>query len=194
MDCGDIMKKRILLISISIIFIITLFLLIYPRLEFFKNDYFYITSYSKGWIDSEDLEKLEQEMCYDESYSYYKNKDISIIKWEYNNFLFFRWFKIEYEEGNVCEAEYLLEESYIENFIKNAEIITNEDNVNLAKLIEGKTPIVGNTRYPWNDNYLYIEYKLDGKYMDMYISTNEDGLLVIQVGLSDEGPKFIAYK
>ena len=188
------MKKKILLISIIVIIIISLFLLIYPNLEFFKNDYFYITSYSKDWIDSEDLEKLEQEMCYDESYSYYKNKDISIIKWEYKNFLFFRWFKIEYKKGNVCETEYLLEESYIKHFLENSEIISNEDNIDLAKLINGKTAIVGNIRYPWNDNYSYISYKLDGKLKEMFISINEEDLLIIQVGLSDEGPKFIAYK
>ena len=40
---------------------------------------------------------------------------------------------------------------------------------------------------------LDFEYKLDGEYKEMYIFYNDD-LLIIQIGLSDEGPKFIAYK
>jgi len=108
--------------------------------------------------------------------------------------LFFKWFKISYKKGNVCANEYLLEESYIEDFLENAQIQSNEDKVDLAKLIEGKEAIVANKRYPWDDSSSYISYILDGKYMDMYIYTNEDGLIVIQVGLSDEGPKYIAYK
>ena len=35
---------------------------------------------------------------------------------------------------------------------------------------------------------------LDGNYKEMYISYNEDDLLIIQVGNSDEGPRYIAYK
>ena len=69
----------------------------------------------------------------------------------------------------------------------------HEKNVNISKLIEGKHAIVGNKRYSGNDYETFIEYKLDGKYQTMYIFYIED-LLVIQVGLSDEGPKFIAYK
>ena len=70
----------------------------------------------------------------------------------------------------------------------------NEDNIDISELIKDKEPIVSNTRYPWNDKYLYIGYKLDGKYKEMYISYNEDDLLIIQVGNSDEGPRYIAYK
>lgn len=43
--------------------------------------------------------------------------------------------------------EYLLEESYIREFINNAKIIENVDNLNIEKLIKGKTPIVGNKSY-----------------------------------------------
>jgi len=66
--------------------------------------------------------------------------------------------------------------------------------VDLANLIKDKEAIVVNKRYPWNDNYKWIGYILDGEYKDMFISYNEEGLLIIQVGLGDEGPKFIAYK
>ena len=184
------MKKwLILVITLLIIFIIY-----YPKIEFYNNDYLYMMSYGIDFTDSEDYYEIEQEMCYDESYSYNKKRNISIMKWEYNNFLFFRWFKIKYKMGNICDSEFLLDESYITRFLTDAVIIQNDDNVDLTSLIKDKKAIVGNIRYPWNDNYKYIEYILDDKYMDMFVSTSLDGLIIIQVGLSDEGPKFIAYK
>lgn len=185
------MKKYILLILGLIIIV---FIFIYPSIEFYKDNYLYMMSYGNTFDKSEDLKQLEEEFCYDESYSYNKKRNISIKSWDYNGFLFFKWFKIKYEKGNVCETEYLLEESYVKHFIENAEIISNKDDVDLAKLIEGKTAIVGNKKYSFDDNYKYIEFRLDDKYMDMYIFVKEDGLIIIQVGLSDEGPKFIAYK
>ena len=185
------MKKTIICIIILIIISLLTF---FPKIEFYHNNYLYLMSYSKNWEDSEDLEEIEQEFCYDESYSYNKKRDISIINWEYKNILFFKWFKITYEKGNICETEFLLEESYIKDFIDNAIIIENDNNVDLKELIKGKTAIVDNKRYPWNDEHNYISYKLNGKYNDMFISTNEEDLLIIQVGSSDEGAKYIAYK
>ena len=151
-------------------------------------------SYGKDFEFSEDFKELDQEKCYDESYSYNKKRDISISSWDYNGFLFFKWFKVQYEEGNVCETEFILEESYIKNFIENAKIKEDSDAVNLEELIKGKEAIVANKRYHWNDEHKYISYILDGKHQEMFISVNEDGLIIIQVGLSDEGPKYIAYK
>jgi len=188
------MKKRILLITAILLIIIVILICIYPNIEFYYNNDLYMMSYSETFDQSEDFFELEQEMCYDESYSYNKKRDISIINWEYKNFLFFKWFKINYKEGNVCANEYLLEESYIEYFLENAEIKSNEDEIDLSKLIEGRKAIVANKRYPWNDNRSYIGYILDGEYKEMFIYIKEDGLLVIQVGSSDEGPKYIAYK
>ena len=46
-------------------------------------------------------EVIEEELCYDESYSYNRDRDISIIKWEYKGFLIFKWFEIKYIEGNI---------------------------------------------------------------------------------------------
>ena len=184
------MKKKIILIM----FIIGLLILIYPNIEFYNNNYLYMMSYSKNMEKSEDYNELEQEFCYDESYSYNKKRNISIINWEYKNFLFFRWFKISYKKGNVCDTEYVLEESYIKHFINNAKLIENEDNIDLSKLIENKKAVVENKRYSLDDNRSYIEYYLDNEYKEMFISINEEGLIIIQVGLSDEGPKFIVYK
>lgn len=188
------MKKKILLMSIIISTIIGIFICIYPNIEFYSNNHLYMMSYVKNFEDSEDFKELEQETCYDESYSYNKKRDISITNWEYKKILFFKWFKVSYKEGNVCATEYLLEESYIKYFLENAQIKENEDKIDLSKLIEGKQAIVANKRYPWNDNHSYIGYVLDGNYMEMFISTTKDGMIVIQVGLSDEGPKYIVYK
>jgi len=168
--------------------------LVYPDIEFYSGKYLYLLSYNNNWEESEDLSELEQEFCYNESYSYNKQRNISIIGWEYNGFLFFKWFKVEYEEGNICATEYLLEESYINHFLENAEIISNDDNVELSELIEDKKAIVGNKKYSLSDDHKYIEYMLDGEYEDMFISNSEDGTIIIQVGLTDEGPKYIAYK
>ena len=185
------MKRKILFILVIIIFAI---IVTYPNIEFYINNTLYMMSYSKNWEDSEDLKELEQEICYDESYSYNKRRNISIIKWEYKGFLFLQWFKIKYKKGNICETEYLLEESYIKHFLESAEVKYNDDNVDVANLIKNKTVITSNKRYPSYDNSKYIGYILDGKYMDMFITETEEGLIIIQVGLGDEGPKFIAYQ
>ena len=64
---------------------------------------------------------------------------------------------------------------------------------NLKKLIADKEAIVGNTRYTGNDYETSMDYTLNGEYQTLYIFYIDD-VLVIQVGHSDEGPKFIAYK
>ena len=100
---------------------------------------------------------------------------------------------MNYIEGDFRETQFVLEESYIENFLNNAEIISNDNNIQLVSLIEGKTAIVGNTRYVGNDYNNGIFYKLDGRHEELYVF-NVDDLLVIQVGSPDELPKYIAYK
>jgi len=112
---------------------------------------------------------------------------------DFKKILFFYKITLEYENGNLCDYEYVLEEEYITNFIDNANIKSNLNNINIEKLIKDKTAIIGNTRYLGNDYENYIEYILDGKHEILYVF-NVDDLLVIQVGYSDEGPKFIAYK
>lgn len=185
------MKNKYIFLTIVIIGV---FLYIYPKIEFYSNGYLYMMSYGKDFEYSKDFSELEEDMCYSESYSYNKKRDITITHWEYKNILFFKWFKISYEKGNLCEKEYLLEEAYINHFIDEAEIIENEDNINLSDLIKDRKAIVMNKRYSWNENSSYIGYKLDDKYMDMYVYFNKDNLLIIQVGLSDEGSKYIAYR
>lgn len=188
------MKKKFLLIIGTILIATGLLLYIYPRIEFYKGNYLYLMSYSKNWEESEDAKEIEEDFCYDETYSYNKKRDISILNWDYEQFLFFRWFKINYNIGNICDSEYLLEASYIKQIIKKAKIIENENNIDLNELIKGKKAIVGNNRYPSYENNNFIGFELNGEYKEMFVWENEEGLIIIQVGLSDEGPKYIAYK
>ena len=180
-------NKRLTIFLISII-LLSLHLM-FPLLEFNYGNKIYIFSHDVV------IDEFEEHLCYSESVSYVEDKDISITSWESKR-VPFGFFKLtfEYEEGNLCDYEYVLEEAYITNFLENAKIDKDSDDVDLEKLIEGKKAIVSNTKYPWNDDYKWIGYELDGKYQEMFISTTEDGMVIIQVGLSDEGPKYIAYK
>ena len=174
-----------ILIKITICTIILL--IVFPFIEYKKAGKLIMLSYS------DDISKLEDSLCYDESYMYNKKRDISIYEYDFKKILFFYINIFKYKEGNVCETEYLLEEEYINNVIENSVIKYNEKNINLAKLIKGKKAIVSNTRYLGNDYENSIEYVLDGKHQILYVFYVDD-LLIMQVGLSDEGPKYIAYK
>lgn len=177
------MKKIIFITVIIIIF----FLIIYPFVEIKLDGKIIKFSYS------DDISVFEDNICYDESYVYNEKRNISIYNFDIKKYLIFNIISFEYKDGNICDTEYLLEESYIENFIENAVILYNGNNIDIKELIKGKSAIVGNKKYFGNDYNTYLTYTLDGKYEVMYIFYIDD-LIVIQVGLSDEGPKFIAYK
>ena len=179
------MKKIVIIISIMIILLIVLLSL--PYISINKDNKLIYISYS------DNISKYEDYTCYHESVSYNEKKNISIVDININKYFIFYVISLEYKKGNLCETEYLLEESYIKDFIDRAEIIDNSKNINIKKLIEGKNPIIGNTKYLGNDYETSIEYKLDDKYEIMYIFY-EDDLLIIQVGNPDETTKFIAYK
>lgn len=181
------MNKTILKIGIILLTIMIILLIIYPLIEFDIGGKIIKFSYS------DDISTLETYTCYTESYVYNEDRNISIYNFDFHKVLFFYIITFEYKKGNVCDREYLLEEQYINNFLKNADIKYNQNNIDLSKLIKGKTAIVSNKRYFGNNYENSIDYILDGKYETLYVFYEND-LLVIQVGLSDEGPKFIAYK
>lgn len=181
------MKKKILIIGIILLVVLSVLLLIYPTIEFKNNGKLILFRYNDMITEFDDY------TCYDDSYSYNEKRNISIHEIDINKYFIFYVITLEYTEGNICSTEYLLEETYIDNFIKNAKIKYNENNIDIAKLIEGKTAIIGNKRYLGNDYLRSIDYILDGVHNTLYVFYIDD-LLVIQVGLSDEGPKFIAYK
>ena len=179
------LKLRFLLFAIILVLVILFMAL--PIFEMKTEKKLYAIRYK------EDFTEFETNGCYTESYFYNRKHDISLTNFQHKKFLFFNFYSFDYKEGNVCKTEYQLEESYIEDFINYATINYNSHNINLKNLIEGKTPIVGNTKYHDNDYNTIIEYELNGRHETMYIFYQYD-LLIIQVGLSDEGPKFIAYK
>lgn len=180
------MKKYIKII-IFISLIIGVCLCIYPTLEFQTGDKLIVFRYS------DDITEFESEISFNESYVYYEKRDISIHNFEFKSFLCFHVISMEYIEGNYCDTQFVLEEKYITDFIERAEIEDNEKNIDIAKLIEGKEAIVGNTRYLGNDYENMIFYKLDGRYEELSVFYVDD-LLVIQVGSTDESPRYIAYK
>ena len=85
------MKKKILIITITIIIVILSFLIIYPNIEFRKDNKLYYFTYS------DNSDEWDMNLCYDESYSYNEKRDISIKGWEYKKFLFFKLFILDYK-------------------------------------------------------------------------------------------------
>ena len=180
-------NKKYIIIG-SIVGFILLFFMIVPFIKYKDNNTItYIAYKDHSFKYDEDI------LCYNESYFYNKDMDISISHVEVKKYLFFYLTTIHFKDGNVCDYEYYLEESYINNFINNAEIIENNNNLDISKLIEGSRAIVSNKLYIGNDYLSDIWYKLDGKYGELYVFYVDD-LLVIQVGSRDDGAKFIAYE
>lgn len=139
------------------------------------------------WADEDSI------TCYDEGITYMKNKDISIKDFDFKQVGFLWYHRLRFEKGNLCDFEFYITEKDFLYMISKSEIVENEDKIDLLDMIKGKEAIVGNTRYPWEDDYKYLGIKVDGNYKEVYV-TEQDGLLVIQIGNTDEGPKYIAYK
>lgn len=139
------------------------------------------------WIEENSI------TCYDDGLTYLKDKGITIKNIDFKKVGFLWYHRVTFEEGNLCDYEFYIEEKDFLYMITKAEIVDNEDELDLTKMIKGKKAIVGNKRYPWVDDYKYIGLNIDGKYKEVYI-TERDDLLVFQIGNSDEGPKYIAYK
>ena len=179
------MKKKIAII-ISLVLILAV-VLIYPNIEFRKNGKLYVCSFS------DDFSEFEENPAYNELFFYNEERDISLKSFNVNNFLCFYLLSFDYEEGDLRKTQFMLEEEYISYWLKNAKIEENLNNIDIAKLIEGKKAVVSNKRYSGNDYENAIYYTLDQDEEVMY-AFESDGLLVIQVGSPDESPKFIAYK
>jgi len=180
-------KKKLLIVTVSVIAMLIILLVIYPTVEIQTDHQLIAFRYT------DDITEFETEISYNESYTYYAGRDISIYDYDFRKFLFFHVIIMDYIEGNYCDTQFVLEESYIEQFLAHAEIKDNEKHIDVAELIKGKDAIVGNTRYLGNDYVNAIYYVLDGRYEELYVFYADD-LLVIQVGSPDESPKFIAYR
>ena len=179
--------KIFTIIPLSLAFVILLTFFIYPRIEFRKDSKLYVCRFS------DDFSEFEENASYNELYFYNQKRDVSLKNFDCKNFLCFYVLSFDYIQGDFRKTQFLLEEEFIEYWLKNAKIDENESNINIAELIKDKTPIVSNKRYSGNEYDKCITYVLDGKWEILYVFESE-GLTVIQVGSSDELPKYIAYK
>ena len=179
--------RKTIIIAVSLIALVISALLIYPHIEFKHGGVLYALRYS------DDFSEFEENASYNEAYFYYEKQDISLKTFDAKNFLFFHLLTFTYEEGDVRETQFMLREEYIKHWLESAEITENPDNIDVAKLIEGREAVVSNTRYLGNEYESCIFFKLDGRYDEMYVF-EDNGLIVIQVGSPDECPKYIAYK
>ena len=181
------MKKALIVIAFVFVILIGFALIAYPHIEFKTEDKLIRCSYS------DDFSEYDDNHSYNELYAYNEKNDVSIKSFDVKKFLFFYVIEMECIPGDFREVQFVLEESYIKDFIENANIEEAPDGFDLAALIEGKEAVVGNTRYTGNDYECGVFYELNGKYEEMYVFYVDD-ILVIQVGSPDELPKFIAYK
>lgn len=179
--------KIFTVILIALAFVIVSTSLIYPNIEFRKNGKLYVCRFS------DDFSEFEENASYNELYFYNEKRDISLETFNVQNFLCFYVLSFDYIKGDVRKTQFTLKEEFIEYWLKNAEIKENEANIDMAEIIKGKTAIVSNKRYSGNEYDKSITYVLDGKWETLYVFESE-GLTVIQVGSTDELPKFIAYR
>lgn len=179
--------KKIIAITLAFIFLCLAVFIIYPKIEFQKNGKLYACRFS------DDFSEFEENSSYNELYFYYEKRDISLKTFNADKFLCFYLLSFDYVEGDMRKEMFKLEESYIKNWLKNAEITENPNNIDIAKLIEGKTAIVDSKKYSGNDYENSIYFELDSKEEVMYVFESE-GLTIIQIGSPDESPKYIAYK
>ena len=179
------MKSKMVILIFVVISVVAM--IIYPNILIYTGEKLIACRYS------DDISEFDQNQTYNENYSYYEEKDVSISNYDIKNFLCFYIIEMEYVKGDMREEEFVLQEEYITRFLTEAKIVENESNIDLAKLIDGKTPIVGNTRYTGNDYEQAIYYVLDEREEELYVFYVDD-LLVIQVGSPDESPKYIAYR
>lgn len=181
------MKRTLIIIAAVALLLCTVCLIAYPHVSFYRGGKFYALRYTDS------IDEFETELSADECYAYYEKEDISIHNYDIKKFLFFYVIKMDYIKGNYCDRQYHIAASYIEDLIARGEVTDNEWNIDLPKLLQGKTAVEGNKKYPGNEYDKAIYYLLDGKEEVVYIYEFE-GMTVLQVGYSDEGPKYIAYK
>lgn len=179
------MKKRVWIFAVSFIFIAAFFA-IYPHIEIKTENALIALRYSG------DISEFDAYGTVDETYFYNKKYDISVYDFDIKNFLFFYKITMKYKDGDMRESQFLLKAEYIENLLKNWQITENEDGIDVEKMLENKRPNEENKRYPFETFSHSIYYVLDGQENVMHIG-EKDGQVLIQIGNSDEGPKYISY-
>ena len=188
------MKKKIIIVVCILLFI--LILILGSNKTFFKTSYkgikiplfsyyekgnalYSIRSYKKiDEIKNNYLNSLES--CFDESYFYDKNINKSSIKYDIQNKIIKRII-IEYENGNVCLNEFVLEDDWDKNInekeiiaseivkCKNNKCETSKVSINFKKLVND----LKNSSRIENDNYVSFDYVDNNNYIGIYLSDNK---------------------
>ncbi|MBR3755860.1 MAG: hypothetical protein IKK48_02015 [Firmicutes bacterium] len=191
------MKRKPLRILAAAAVFIAAVLLIYPNITIQTEAQLIACRYS------DDTSAFETEISADECYVYDATRNVTWSGFDVKKFGPFYVLIFETEPGNAIASKYALDPGYMDTFLARAEIELVEkdykeiafDVDDVAALLSGKTPMEAGGRYtcPDYDVATKIYYTLDGEesFMSIY---ETDGLLVVQVGYPDEGPKFIAYK
>jgi hypothetical protein len=191
------MKKKGLIALAAVAVVLAAGLLIYPNITIQTEDQIIACRYS------DDTSQFETEVSADECYVYWEDRDVTWSGFDVKKLGPFHIIYLETEPGNTINSKYALDPDYMDQFLAGAVIDVVEKDYkeidftldDLADLIAGKQAVEGGGRYvcPDYDAATKIYYTLDGQESFMSIFET-DGLLVIQVGYSDEGPKFIAYE
>lgn len=180
------MKKRVWIFAVSFIFIAAFFA-IYPHIEIKTENALIALRYS------DDISEFDMYGTADETSFYYEKYDISLYDFEVNNFLFFHKITMKYKDGDMRKQQFLLKAEDVDYVLKNWQIAENEGNIDITKMLYGKTAIEQNKRIPFDSFTNSIYYVLDGEENVMHIG-EKDGQVLIQIGNSDEGPKYIVYE
>ena len=188
------MKKKVLIIFVILAAIL---IAVYPHITIQNEDQIIAFRYS------DDTSQFETEISADENYVYWEDRDVTWSGFNVKKFGPFHVIYLETEAGNTISSKYALDPGYIDAFLSDAVIDVVEKDYkeidfgvdDVAAMIDSKTAVEGGGRYtcPDYDAAYRIYYTLDGEENIMYIY-EADGLMVIQVGYPDEGPKFIAYE
>ena len=188
------MKKKIIIVVCILLFI--LILILGSNKTFFKTSYMGIkiplfSYYKKGnaLYSIRSYKKIDEiknnylnslESCFDESYFYDKNINKSIIKYDIQNKIIKRII-IEYENGNVCLNEFVLEDDWDKNInekeiiaseivkCKNNKCETSKVSINFKKLVND----LKNSSRIENDNYVSFDYVDNNNYIGIYLSDNK---------------------
>lgn len=191
------MKKKGLIVLAAVAVVLAAGLLIYPNITIQTEDQIIACRYT------DDTSQFETEFSADECYVYWEDRDVTWSSYDVKKLGPFYVIYLETEPGNTIDSKYALDPEYMDQFLAGAVIDVAEKDykeidftlADVADLISGKQAVEGCGRYvcPDYDAATKIYYTLDGQ--ENFMSIFEvDGLLVVQVGYPDEGPKYIAYE
>ncbi len=150
--------------------------------------------------------------CYDESYRYDKKNDITISRVEQKSKTIVNKINLKYEKGNLCDSEYILDESFISNFLDKADI----EEISYEKCLKGKCKLIKvknnlnkllneiskeeyiqeNKNIPIKDNYEYqisVYYNMSSMSNILYIFEDNEYIILKNIDSNDH-PKVIKYK